>query len=363
MSLLVDLLSKTKTEESRKDIPPDLRRTVVDGTYKRKSRRKVIFLSIVVLIIFLAGFGTIYVMEIFKTSLSTTIAAKIPTRQPVPSSTIRDEKPTSSSNTDIPVNVATVAPKVFFRVTSPQVKPQQPASVRSPKVVESLTRENEPTIPSTSTVIKTQVPGKGKATATEILSTEKAQQKTNKDVHLFAARTHEAKGEFKQALDSYLKALELDPTNYVIMNNISGIYIRLKLFSEALSYASRALVIKTNYSPSLINAGIAHVSLGNLTEGEGFLARAATLDPLNRVALFNLAVLCEKQGNYDKAFENYYKLSQMRDVDGCLGAARILERQGRNSETARFYREILAIETASPSVRQFANQRLSQLSQ
>jgi len=358
MSLLVDLLSKTKTKESRKDIPPDLRRTVVDGTYKRKARRKVIFLSIVVLIIFLAGFGIIYVMEIFKTSLSTSIATKTHLRQAVPSSTIRDEKPSET-----PVNVATVSPKALSPETNPQGKPQQPGGVSSPRVVGNLTRESEPTITTTSTVIKTQVPGKGKTTAPETLSTEKAQQKTNKDVSLFAARTHEAKGEFKQALDYYTRALELDPTNYVVMNNISGVYIRLKLFSEALSYASRALDIKTNYSPSLINAGIAHVSLGNLAEGEGFLARAATLDPSNKVALFNLAVLCEKQGNYDKAFENYYKLSQMRDVDGCLGAARILERKGRNSETARFYREILAIETASPSVRQFANQRLSQLSQ
>ncbi len=360
MSLIVDLLSKAKTKESRKDIPPDLRRTVVDGTYKRKARRKVIILSILVLIIFLAGFGTIYVMEAFKTSLSTSIATKTHLRQPVPSSTIRDEKP---SNTETPANVATVSPKVFLPETNLQRKPQQQASVSSPKVVGNLARESEPTITTSSTVRKSQVLSKGKATAPETLSTEKAQQKTNKDVYLFAARTHEAKGQFKQALDSYLKALELDPINYVIMNNISGVYLRLKFFSEALSYANKALDIKTNYSPSLINAGIAHVSLGNLAEGEGFLARAATLDPSNKVALFNLAVLCEKQGNYDKAFENYYKLSKMRDVDGCLGAARILERQGRNSETARFYREILAIETASPSVRQFANQRLSQLTQ
>jgi len=360
MSLLVDLLSKTKTKESRKDIPPDLRRTVVDGTYKRKARRKVIILSIVVLIIFFAGFGIIYVMETFKTSLSS-IATN--TKQTVPSSTIRDEKPSSPSNTETPANVATVSPKVLLPETGSQGKPQSQARASSPRVVGNLIRESEPTITTTSTVIKAQVPSKGKATAPETLNTEKAQQKTNRDVYLFAARTHEAKGEFKQALDSYLKALDLDPTNYVVMNNISGVYIRLKFFSEALSYASKALDIKTNYSPSLINAGIAHVSLGNLSEGEGFLARVATLDPSNKVALFNLAVLCEKQGNYDKAFENYYKLSQMRDVDGYLGAARILERQGRNSETARFYREILAIETASSSVRQFANQRLSQLSQ
>ena len=360
MSLLVDLLSKTKTKESRKDIPPDLRRTVVDGTYKRKARRKVIILSILVLIIFFAGFGTIYVMEAFKASLSTSIATKTHLRQPVPSSTIREEQPPKPSITETPVNIA-IAPKVLLPETGSQGKPQNQARASSPRVVGNLIRESEPTIPTTSTVMKTQAPGKGKATVPETLNTEKAQQKTNKDVYLFAARTHEAKGEFKQALDSYLKALELDPTNYVVMNNISGVYIRLKFFSEALSFAIKALDIKTNYSPSHINAGIAHVSLGNLAEGEGFLARAATLDPSNKVALFNLAILYEKQGSYDKAFENYYKLSQMQDVDGCLGAARILERQGRNPETARFYREILAIEAASPSARQFANQRLSQL--
>jgi flagellar basal body-associated protein FliL len=76
MSLLVDLLSKTKTKELRKDIPPDLRKAVVQGAYRRKSRRKVIILSILVLIVFLAGFATIYCMEMFKTSLSTSIAAK-----------------------------------------------------------------------------------------------------------------------------------------------------------------------------------------------------------------------------------------------------------------------------------------------
>jgi len=357
MSLLADLLSKTKTKESKKDIPPDLRRTVEGGSYKRKAHRKIIIFSIFVFIVFLAGFGTIYVMEMFKSSLSTSIAAKTRLSQPPQSPTFPDEKPVNCPKAEPPVLTATTVPKVLLPDSDQQRKVQ---SVRenSLKVDKSPISEAEHEIRSAITL----APAKGKPSLIATLSSEKAQQKTDKDVYLFAARSHEAKGEFEQAIDHYLKALELDPTNHIVMNNISGIYIRLQLFNEALSFAGKALVVKTNYAPSFINAGIAHVSKGNLTEGEVFLTRAVALDPSNRVALFNLAVLCEKQGNYDRAFENYYKLSQMRDVEGCLGAARILERQGRDLESARFYREVLAIDTANPSARQYANQKLTQLS-
>lgn len=357
MSLLADLLSKTKTKESKKDIPPALRKTVADGAHKKRVRRKIIIFSIFVFIVFLAGFGTIYVMEMFKSSLSASIAAKTHLRQPLQSPTFPDEKPANFPKAEPTVRTATTAPKVLLPDTDPQGK-VEPVRENPLKTAKSPIRETEYEFKAKVT----RTPANVKPSLVETLSSEKAQQKINKDVYLFAARTHEAKGEFKQAIDHYLKALELDPTNYVVMNNISGVYLHLKLFSEALSYAGKALGVKTNYAPSLINAGIAHVSQGNLTEGEGFLAKAVTLDPSNRVALFNLAVLCEKQGSYDRAFEKYYKLSQMRDVDGYLGAARILERQGRDLESARFYREILAIDTASSSARQFANQKLTQLS-
>ena len=357
MSLLVDLLSKAKTKETKKDIPPNLRRTVVNGTFKKKTRRKVIILSTLVLIVFLAGFGTIYVMETFKTSLSTTITTKTHSRQPIPTSNIRDEGPPNPSKAEPHVSTTTLTPMALLPGTGPLPKPQS-ARESSPRMAGNVAKDGEPSIPTT---VRTQVQNTGKTGTSETLSFEKAQQKTNKDVYLYAARTHEAKNEFKQALEYYMKALELDPANYIVMNNIAGVYIRLKLYNEALFFSKKALDVKTNYVPSLINTGIAQVSLGNFSEGEGFLARAATIEPSNKVAIFNLAVLCEKQGSYDRAYENYFKLSQMQDVDGCLGAARILERQGRNADAARFYREILTIESAAPSIRQFANQRLGQL--
>ena len=248
MSLLVDLLSKTKTKESRKDIPPDLRKAVVDGTYKKKTRRKVIILSILVLIVFLAGFGTIYVMENFKSSLSTTIATKTDSRQPIPTPSIRDEVPPSPSKATAHISTTSLAPKAHSFEQISQGKPKTTGE-SSPKAARSRSRKGERGIPTT---IRMQAQSAGKGSTAETFSDEKAQQKTNKDVYLFAARTHETRGEFKQALVNYLKALELNPTNYIIVNNIAGIYIRLKLPSDALIYASKALDIKASYAPSLI---------------------------------------------------------------------------------------------------------------
>lgn len=357
MSLLVDLLSRAKTKEPGRDVPPGLQRAVLQGTMRNRNRRKVILLSVLVLAVLLGGFGTVYVLETFRTSLSATVAGKTYAKQKVPLPVLRDERPLSPSKAEPRVHAANAASKVPSPETSTLERPKQTVRAGIPEAGGDPLTKTGTNVP---TAVKAPLRGKDTAPVDEAVNPERVHQNTGKDVYLFAGRTHEAKGEFKQAIDSYMKALEMDAANYMVMNNISGVYIRLKLFNEALSYAGKALNIKTNYIPALVNAGIAHVSLGNLAEGEAFLVRAVSLEPANSSALFNLGVLFEKQERYDKAFDHYHKLSRMREVDGYLGAARVLERQGRNSEAVRFYREILATETASPAARQLAHQRLSQ---
>jgi tetratricopeptide (TPR) repeat protein len=349
VSLLVDLLSKTKTKETTKDVPPGLRRTVVDGSFKKKNRRKTIVLSVLILIVFLAGFATIYLMESLQTSLETTIAAKTYSRKAVP--------PPNPSTSGKSVNGDIISQKAYVAETATPGKNQLPGENTSKKIAYTA-RDDQTMVRLPEKTIRQNT---GKDFVKETPNTETSQKRTDKDVYLYAARHNESRGELKQALENYMKALELDTSNYVIMNNISGIYLRIQSYGDALSYSKRALDVKANYIPALINGGIANISSGNAAKGEEFLSRAVSIEPFNKAALFNLAVMWEKEGKLDKAYESYYKLSQMRDIDGCLGAARIMERQGQNLEAARFYREILAIDNAGPAVKQFANQRLSQL--
>jgi tetratricopeptide (TPR) repeat protein len=354
MSLIMDLLSKAKTNEKKTGIPPDLRKTIIDSTFKRKTRKRIIFLSAIVLFAFVVGFGVVYYMESYTKPMIHVMAQKTP--------------PVVQRETVAPSQVAErtkIETKLEVKPEPEKVQISQPISKRQEETVLPKTKTLKKDVASISDKKETQFRRESDTMKAFAKDTTKSSSvdRENKDIYLYTARTYESRNEYNPALSNYKKALELDPRNYIIMNNISGVLIRLGLYEEAMWYAKSALNVKANYVPSLINTGIAYLSLKNFTEGEAYLSKALTMEPSNRAALFNLGILYEKQKEYDKAYNYYIKIYGMGDLEGHLGVARILERQGRNLEAARFYREILSIDNADQSIKRFANEKLNQLLQ
>jgi Tfp pilus assembly protein PilF len=183
----------------------------------------------------------------------------------------------------------------------------------------------------------------------------------NRDVYLYTARTYESKRDYQQALYNYKKALGLDPENYIILNNISSILIQMGSYEESIVYSKNALAVKNTYPPSLINLGIACIRIDKLTEGEGYLTKALSIEPSNRYAILNLAIMQERQGDLDKAYASFYRLSGMGDIQGYLGIARIAEKRGKNSDAARIYQEILSMNDVDPKLKKLARERLSRI--
>jgi tetratricopeptide (TPR) repeat protein len=180
-------------------------------------------------------------------------------------------------------------------------------------------------------------------------------------VYLYTARTYESKKDYHQALLNYKKAMEFDPGNYIIMNNISSVLIHLGSFEESIKYAKNVLTIKKDYAPSLINIGIAYIRLNNPSEGEACLSKALSIEPSNSFALLNLGLLYEKRGDNDRAYSYFSKLSEMGNIQGYLGIARIAEKQGRSSDAVRIYREVLSMNNIDPKTRKLVNDRLLQI--
>ncbi len=182
--------------------------------------------------------------------------------------------------------------------------------------------------------------------------------KTERDINLYSAKTYENDKNYGQAIAHYKKALENDPRNYLIMNSLASIFIKTRSYKESLQYSMNALAVQNNYVPSLTNLGIANIQLGNTTEGEMYLVKGKSLEPSNKTVLFNLGLLYEKQANYPESFAIFQRLADMKDPEGYLGTARVLEKQGKRAEAEKIYNNILWMDNIDPAIKQLASERL-----
>ena len=331
MSLLADLLSKLKYQKTEHgDVPVGLKRIVSDSQKRALLKKKLMAFSFFIAFVVMSGFGAVYFME----SYIKPVAVKKSVQQ-----NINEIIPNSSIQTAEQTDKKIVVDAGEKTIPSPEPTPQS---------IELL-KDNKQEVD---------------VGWVEARNPTKNSQHLNddKDSLLYSARAYESKKDYYQALLNYKKALELGPQNYIIMNNISSVLIHMENFSDALRYLENALSIKRDYVPSLINLGITYIRLGNSVEGESYLLKALSIEPSNKNAMFNIAIFCERQGDNDKAYNYFYKLFEMGEIQGCLGTARIAEKQGNISLAVRVYKEILSMGGVDTQIKKLANERLVYLS-
>lgn len=367
-------------------MPPGLKNVVSDSAKKETVRKKVAIFSILMLLAVIAGVGAVYIMDTYLKPSKIKKAAHSPQSTAVESpktgfkmqeqQPLQDTKPAVPSEAEIKSVSQKAADKKDSEAVRDKAQPAVKTKDRSRSVIEKRKKElpeksaKKPEMQHESVKDDFQQKPKSevkphqpqKAGSQEAAQKEKPEMDSaNRDVYLYTARTYESGRDYQQALLSYKKALEIDPENYVIMNNISSVLIQIGSLEEAVGYAGKVLSIKKDYVPSLVNLGIAYIRLGNLTEGEGYLSKALSREPSNNYALQNLGILNERRGDNDRAYGYFSKLSDMGDIQGYLGVARIFEKQGRGSDAARIYREILSMNNIDPKIKRLVNDRLIQL--
>jgi tetratricopeptide (TPR) repeat protein len=382
VSLLADLLLKIKPRagraQSKTDIPPGLKNVVSDSAKKESSRKRIAILLVVLLLAVGVGFGSIYVIERYM--LPAPVKKGDRARRPAPAQPQQESPPvqgmpeTAKAAPD--TNSAEERKSGRAEEESRPVKQPKKAKVKPSKesIDKAADKEtlHEARQAKASEAVERQdgqEPAKTPEKIPQPPIQTAAQQPppkpdfASRDAYLYGAKSYESRKDYQQALLNYKKALELDPKNHIIMNNIAGVLINMGLYDEAVQRLKNAAEIKRDYVPSLINLAIAYIKLNDMAEGERHLSRALSIEPLNRSALLNLAVLHERQENNDKAYGYFMKLSEAGDIQGFVGIARIAEKQGRTQEAARIYREMLTISGIDHNIKRLANDRLFQLEQ
>ena len=339
MSILANLLKKTETSQSKAEIPPGVLQAVSgsNATTNRRNYYLVGGLS-------LAAIAVGIILGLYLNSRPG------PTRpvtqpQPLPQPLAAVQQPVSSA-VQPPVTDQPVVAKAEKSAASSSAQKAARPSVTSARV-------SQRRVPTTH------------ATAAPPAAERKVapRDRSITDAHLFAARNAEAKRDYLLALRQYQQALDADPDNYRIMNNVASTMLQLGMYEEALGLSNRALAVKPDYVSALVNAGIAHSSLGHGTAARGMFNRAVMLDPGNRSALYNLALSQERSGNMDDALKSYRRLADGGDPQGYLGQGRLYERQGNKDEALRLYRELTALPDGGQRPKDLARERIKLLDQ
>ena len=363
MSLLADLLSKLKCQKKEHgDVPLGLKRIVSDSQKRALLKKKLMTFSFLIAFVVISGFGAVYFMESYikpvtiKKSVQQNINEIIPSGQ-------------TSDKANIPITAIPSNTPLEDINSRHEIIPNssiQTAEQTDKKIVVDVGGKTIPSPGQTPQSIEILKDNKQEVDVgwVEARNPTKNSQHLNddKDSLLYSARAYESKKDYYQALLNYKKALELDPQNYIIMNNISSVLIHMENFSDALRYLENALSIKRDYVPSLINLGISYIRLGNSVEGESYLLKALSIEPSNKYAMFNIAIFYERQGDNDAAYNYFYKLLEMGEIQGRLGTARIAEKQGNRSLAVRVYKEILSMGGVDTQIKKMANERLIYLS-
>lgn len=341
MSILANLLKKAETNQAKADIPPGLLQSVRSPSGSDGRLKKYLLF---------AGIG---VAALAMGGLLAWYLANRPAPRPALQPAVVQQQPVTAAPTPVQPQVSSAAappaPAQPVGAVKPVAAPQkkQTAAVRKPAT--GTAAKQTTTTPQASKPTPEKKPAvKDKATI---------------DALLFAARSAEARRDYTTALKQYQAALEADPHNYRIMNNLAGAMLHLGMDDQALTVANRALAIKPDYPSALVNAGIALGKTGHDRSARELFSRALTLDPANRSALYSLALAQERAGLLDEAFASYRRLADAGSAQGLLGQGRVSERKGDPAAAARYYRELLAQNSGSQRPKDEARERLRVLEQ
>jgi tetratricopeptide (TPR) repeat protein len=128
----------------------------------------------------------------------------------------------------------------------------------------------------------------------------------------------------EEAIEAYLKAIELNPEAAGALVNVGTIYFRQGKLKKAEKCYQDAIAADAEYPLAYFNLGNLYDEQGKSETARGYYVSAIKLDPAYADAYFNLALICERAGEGMKAL-SYWKA--YLKLDGTSSWAEIARRQ------------------------------------
>jgi tetratricopeptide (TPR) repeat protein len=159
-------------------------------------------------------------------------------------------------------------------------------------------------------------------------------------------------GNYTQAIQSFDKALVIDPNFTAALTGKGVALYSLGKHTQDMQYYDKALAVDPNYEVALYNKGNALYSLGNHTQAIQYYDKALAVDPNEKHALAgkgsaldSLGNALSDHGNYTQAIQYYKALAvDPNDKDALNGKGNALSNQGKYTQSIQSFDKALAVD-------------------
>jgi len=160
-------------------------------------------------------------------------------------------------------------------------------------------------------------------------------------------------GEPQKALDEFEEALKRDPENSMAFQLRGIVRARAGLYREALDDFLRAESISPERPDIKMNAGSVYHAIGNFARALDYFRAAVLRDPGNPLYRYQLGMFYSRLGRYEQAGAELEKAVSLfaNYEDAIFELAVLRERDGKPDEAVKLYRKALAIKPGDSAAR------------
>lgn len=172
--------------------------------------------------------------------------------------------------------------------------------------------------------------------------------------HLNTAREFSEAGRIDDAIQQYLKVIEVAPNNYRLLNDVALIVEQLGNTDQAISLLNKALVVAPENDELHYNLASSLARTGQTEAAEMHFRRALDINPEFVKAHNNLGILLAQQNRPEQAIDHFNQALKIdpSSVDGHINLGVILFHLGKTQEAVEHWQEAAKLAPDNKKIKQ-----------
>jgi len=141
------------------------------------------------------------------------------------------------------------------------------------------------------------------------------------DIYFILFEISKNLNELDEAENYLIKYIEFDKNNHIAFNNLGNLYLKKKKYKETEKFYLKAMSLKKDYLPPILNLALYYEGLGNIELAKNYYNRGLKIAPKNIGIHFSLSkidkkFISEKKIEYIKKLINSENLGEFNKACG-----------------------------------------------